>query len=289
MIPRRRSSRRERTRAWCAMRRSRRRRRQRDDGAHGGRRRHRTLERHRRIRPRMMPSSTTCDEPQSARTQCSNPDRWRPDAARQSARVDARLYGRLHRPRAARAARGRGRVVRRPPHRVDGHAAAVRRARRAGRGVSRAGREVRVIVPDTGSAYGGKHTGETAIEAARLARAAGRPVKVCWTRAEEFTWAYVRPAGGDRRPERRRPPTGGLPSGRSTRSTPEPPASAARTRSRTSGSHTFRPRRRSGKAPTAGWQPPSTTSRVKPTSMPWRRQLARTKSSSVCGTFQTRG
>ena len=54
---------------------------------------------------------------------------------------------------------------------------------------------VRVIVPDTGSAYGGKHTGETAIEAARLAKAAGRPVKVTWTREEEFTWAYFRPAG----------------------------------------------------------------------------------------------
>jgi isoquinoline 1-oxidoreductase len=54
---------------------------------------------------------------------------------------------------------------------------------------------VRVIVPDTGSAYGGKHTGETAIEAARLAKAAARPVKVTWTREEEFTWAYFRPAG----------------------------------------------------------------------------------------------
>jgi isoquinoline 1-oxidoreductase len=54
---------------------------------------------------------------------------------------------------------------------------------------------VRVIVPDTGSAYGGKHTGEAAIEAARLAKAAGRPVKVVWTREEEFTWAYFRPAG----------------------------------------------------------------------------------------------
>jgi len=54
---------------------------------------------------------------------------------------------------------------------------------------------VRVIVPDTGSAYGGKHTSDAAIEAARLARAAGRPVKVVWTREEEFTWAYFRPAG----------------------------------------------------------------------------------------------
>ena len=55
--------------------------------------------------------------------------------------------------------------------------------------------KVRVLMPDTGAAYGGKHTGETAIEAARLARAAKRPVKVVWTREEEFSWAYFRPAG----------------------------------------------------------------------------------------------
>jgi len=54
---------------------------------------------------------------------------------------------------------------------------------------------VRVIVPDTGSAYGGKHTGDAAVEAARLARAAGKPVKLVWTREEEFAWAYFRPAG----------------------------------------------------------------------------------------------
>ena len=54
---------------------------------------------------------------------------------------------------------------------------------------------VRVVVPDTGSAYGGKHTGDAAVEAARLAKAAGKPVKVVWTREEEFTWAYLRPAG----------------------------------------------------------------------------------------------
>jgi nicotinate dehydrogenase subunit B len=54
---------------------------------------------------------------------------------------------------------------------------------------------VRVIMPDTGSGYGGKHTGEVALEAARLAKAAGKPVKVVWTREEEFKWAYFRPAG----------------------------------------------------------------------------------------------
>lgn len=55
--------------------------------------------------------------------------------------------------------------------------------------------DVRVIVPDTGSGYGGKHSGEAAIEAARLARSAGKPVKLVWTREEEFAWAYFRPAG----------------------------------------------------------------------------------------------
>ncbi len=54
---------------------------------------------------------------------------------------------------------------------------------------------VRVIVPDMGSGYGGKHTGEAAVEAARLARAAKKSVKVVWTREEEFTWAYFRPGG----------------------------------------------------------------------------------------------
>ncbi|MBW3623797.1 MAG: molybdopterin-dependent oxidoreductase, partial [Armatimonadetes bacterium] len=54
---------------------------------------------------------------------------------------------------------------------------------------------VRVIMPDTGSGYGGKHTGEAALEAARLAKAAGKPVKLVWSREEEFTHAYFRPAG----------------------------------------------------------------------------------------------
>jgi nicotinate dehydrogenase subunit B len=64
---------------------------------------------------------------------------------------------------------------------------------------------VRVIVPDTGSAYGGKHTSDAALEAARLASVGlnlgdsssrvSRPVKIVWTREEEFTWSYFRPAG----------------------------------------------------------------------------------------------
>jgi isoquinoline 1-oxidoreductase len=55
------------------------------------------------------------------------------------------------------------------------------------------GDKVRVIVPDFGSGFGGKHTPDADIEAARLAKAVGKPVSVRWTRAEEFTWAYFRP------------------------------------------------------------------------------------------------
>jgi len=57
------------------------------------------------------------------------------------------------------------------------------------------GDKVRVIVPDTGGGFGGKHSGEVAVEAARLALAAKKPVSVRWSREDEFTWAYFRPAG----------------------------------------------------------------------------------------------
>ena len=55
--------------------------------------------------------------------------------------------------------------------------------------------DVHVYMPDTGSGYGGKHNGEAAYEAARLAKAAAAPVKRNWTREEEMTWAYFRPGG----------------------------------------------------------------------------------------------
>lgn len=54
--------------------------------------------------------------------------------------------------------------------------------------------DVQVLVPDFGAGFGGKHMPDAPIEAARLAKAAGKPVCVRWTRKEEFTWAYFRPA-----------------------------------------------------------------------------------------------
>jgi isoquinoline 1-oxidoreductase len=53
---------------------------------------------------------------------------------------------------------------------------------------------VRVIVPPTGGGFGGKHGGGVASEAAILAREVDGPVKVTWSRHEEFTAGTLRPA-----------------------------------------------------------------------------------------------
>ncbi|HVX67994.1 MAG TPA: molybdopterin cofactor-binding domain-containing protein [Bryobacteraceae bacterium] len=60
-------------------------------------------------------------------------------------------------------------------------------------GISEAKVRVRVSMP--GGAFGGKQRSECELEAAILARAAGRPVRVAWTREEEFRVGYARPAG----------------------------------------------------------------------------------------------
>jgi nicotinate dehydrogenase subunit B len=47
-------------------------------------------------------------------------------------------------------------------------------------------KDVRVITPFVGGGFGGKSESGQAIEAARLAQIAGKPVQVAWTRSEEF-------------------------------------------------------------------------------------------------------
>lgn len=54
--------------------------------------------------------------------------------------------------------------------------------------------DVRVITPFVGGGFGGKSAGEQAVEAARLAKATGKPVQVCWNREEEFFYDTFRPA-----------------------------------------------------------------------------------------------
>ncbi len=53
---------------------------------------------------------------------------------------------------------------------------------------------VRCLGLDTGVGYGGKTRCQAALEAARLAKVAGKPVRVAWTRPEEMAYNHFRPA-----------------------------------------------------------------------------------------------
>jgi isoquinoline 1-oxidoreductase len=53
---------------------------------------------------------------------------------------------------------------------------------------------IHVISPEIGGGFGAKSIYRPGFEAAKLARVAGRPVRVGWTRAEEMEWATFRPA-----------------------------------------------------------------------------------------------
>jgi isoquinoline 1-oxidoreductase len=54
--------------------------------------------------------------------------------------------------------------------------------------------KVRIITPFVGGGFGGKSASQQAIEAARLAVAAGKPVRVVWDRPEEFFFDTFDPA-----------------------------------------------------------------------------------------------
>jgi isoquinoline 1-oxidoreductase len=60
--------------------------------------------------------------------------------------------------------------------------------------LGRAPPDVRVITPFVGGGFGGKTRNQQVIEAARLAKLAGKPVQVAWTRKEEFFYDTFRPA-----------------------------------------------------------------------------------------------
>jgi len=55
-------------------------------------------------------------------------------------------------------------------------------------------KQVRVIAPEIGGGFGSKSLYRPAMEAAKLARLAGRPVRVAYSRDEEMTWSTFRPA-----------------------------------------------------------------------------------------------
>lgn len=53
---------------------------------------------------------------------------------------------------------------------------------------------VRVITPFVGGGFGGKNRNRQVVEAARLAKLAGKPVQVAWSRQEEFFYDTFQPA-----------------------------------------------------------------------------------------------
>jgi isoquinoline 1-oxidoreductase len=53
---------------------------------------------------------------------------------------------------------------------------------------------VRIVASYVGGGFGGKSAAAQAVEAARLAKATGKPVQVVWSRAEEFFFDTFRPA-----------------------------------------------------------------------------------------------
>jgi CO/xanthine dehydrogenase Mo-binding subunit len=55
-------------------------------------------------------------------------------------------------------------------------------------------KNVRVITPYVGGGFGGKGVGTQSVEVARIAKLAGRPVQLAWTRKEEFAYDTFRPA-----------------------------------------------------------------------------------------------
>jgi isoquinoline 1-oxidoreductase len=57
-----------------------------------------------------------------------------------------------------------------------------------------ANEKVRVITPFVGGGFGGKNRNRQAVEAARLAKLAGVPVQVAWSRGEEFFYDTFQPA-----------------------------------------------------------------------------------------------
>ena len=55
-------------------------------------------------------------------------------------------------------------------------------------------KNVRIITPFVGGGFGGKTRNRQAVEAARLAKLAGKPVQVAWSREEEFFYDTFQPA-----------------------------------------------------------------------------------------------
>ena len=125
-------------------------------------------------------------------------------------------------------------------------------------------------MPDTGSGYGGKHNGDAALEAARLAKAVGQAgeAQLDARRGDDLGVLPSRRADRSRRARPRR--TARSPSGSSTITTRAARGCNRRTRFRRRRSSFTSRNRRCGRARTAGWRRRRTTSCANRTWTSWR-------------------
>ena len=119
----------------------------------------------------------------------------RPRRARAQSEPD-HLHHRLHRPRAARTARGGGRMGGRQAHRLDRLAASLRRAQRAFRHSSSCRKTACASSCPTPAPATAASTPAMPPSKRRVwPRPPANRSKRNWTREEEMTWAYFRPGG----------------------------------------------------------------------------------------------
>ena len=131
---------------------------------------------------------------------------------------------------------------------------------------------VRVIVPDTGSAYGGKHTGEYADRSGEAREGRGPAGQARVDARRRVLVGLLQAGRRDRHQGRRRRRGDSWWPGNSTTGTPATPASGRRTTCRTSASRSIRRALRCGRARIAGWRRPPTTTRARCT---WTRSRGR--------------
>ena len=233
--------------------------------------------------PAGQPSSEThlrLSEEESRSTPCAAAIDTIADARRRRAHVRSVVPDSLHRARAARAARRRRGVAGRQADGLDRHAASVRRAHRAGRGVphSRGSR------PRDRARHGIRRT-------AASTPARPRSKRRGWRRPRTAGEAGVDARGGirvglfparrrHRHQERASMPTGGSSRGRSTTGTPATPASRRRTTSPRSRPSSTRRSRRCARARTARSPRRRTTTRARCTWTRWRARSASMRSRS---------
>ena len=144
--------------------------------------------------------------------------------------------------------------------------------------------KVRVIVPDTGSGYGGKHTGGVRHRGGPAGQG-GRPAGEGRLDPRGGVPLGLLPPGRrHRREERRRGRRASSWPGRCTTTTPAPRGSARPTTCRISASSSIPPTRRCARARIAAWRPRPTTSPASRTWTSWPRRWEWTRSSSAAAT-----